>query len=54
MSLARSPSWLARSTKRENKKFRIAIIRLRNGDALRNTGQKALARTIKRIFAYLL
>ncbi len=40
--------------KKGNKKFRIAIIRLRNGDALRNTGQKALARTIKRIFAYLL
>jgi len=37
-----------------NRKFRIAIIRQRDGDSLRITGQKALARTIKRIFAYLL
>lgn len=37
-----------------NRRFRIAIIRLRDGNSLRITGQKALARTIKRIFAYLL
>jgi uncharacterized Zn finger protein len=37
-----------------NRRFRIAIMKLRNGDSLRITGQKAPARTIKRIFAYLL
>jgi uncharacterized Zn finger protein len=37
-----------------NRRFRITNIKLRDGDSLRKEGQKAVARRIKRIYAYLL
>jgi uncharacterized Zn finger protein len=35
-----------------NRRFRIANIKLRDGDSLRREGQKGVARRIKRIYAY--
>jgi uncharacterized Zn finger protein len=34
-----------------NRRFRITQIKLRDGDSLRNIGQKAVARRIKRIYS---
>jgi uncharacterized Zn finger protein len=38
--------------RRGNRRFRIANIKLRDGDSLRREGQKGIARRIKRIYAY--
>ena len=35
-----------------NRRFRIAHMKLRDGDAIRREGQKAVARTIRRIYGY--
>jgi uncharacterized Zn finger protein len=37
-----------------NRRFRVAGIKLRDGGSLRNEGQKAAARRLKRIYGYLL